>query len=145
MELGPGAAHLDKFEGRLVVVVEKPIAKLAVAVAVDDLEGLLADPLNGLDSGAAGSGEAPVRPVPVARSSSRAIRRTPLPCRRGSRALEGLTRFPGLSFPSRSLHIPLPVGLCAMVHRLSRQILLANQHLTREVADTRGLRAFQIA
>ena len=44
-----GPAHLDQLQGRLVVAVEEPLAELALAVAEDDLEGLLADPLDGLD------------------------------------------------------------------------------------------------
>ena len=57
----PGAAHLDELEARLVVAVEEPVAELALGVAVDDLEGLLADPLDGLDGDDAGRGRARLR------------------------------------------------------------------------------------
>ncbi len=44
-------------------------------------------------------------------------------------ALEGVSDSIGLDFPPRWLHMPFPVGFCAMVHRLSRQILLADSIL----------------
>ena len=42
---GPGATHLDEFEGRLVVAVDKPLAKVPITVSEDDLEPLLTNPL----------------------------------------------------------------------------------------------------
>ena len=94
---------------------QQPLAELAVALAKDELERLLADPLDGLDGGAAGSGEAGEAgaggEIPKSRASS-----LPQPGCMDASALEGLSRSPGLSFPPRSLHIPLPAWSRAMGH-----------------------------
>ncbi len=66
---GPGAPHLHQLQGWLVIPIEESLAKLTFAVAEDDLDGLLTDPLDGLNRGAP-EARSPRTLAPAVKSSS---------------------------------------------------------------------------